>query len=857
MKKWLIVSIMLITISDIAPAQYKMAVFDSHRIIENSREGQDIGAALAALDTEWQEELRKVAEHLQSARDNLDRQWARMSPELQREKQAEIVELVRHLKDVTEEKWGENGQIHILRDEYSGPLHEKIRVMVDNAANVFQFDIIIDSFEGGVIYTRPGLDLTEALQARLDKAAQSAKIDVQPVKRLATVDMGRLMRAYPAAYEAESTLDQKAADFEEALGRMRNHMQELRSRYESQEKDWRPARRKKQWQEIERQAVHIETYEREKWGEGGELERLRAELFDPVHNRIQNTIRRTAEKHLIDCVLNTEELIFFIDPVFDISDAVMAALKGSSGTETSFPVIGKIAGVDIGRFIEHFPFAANTLKKLEDDNKGWESELASSEHRLHLIQRELEEGGERMGRKRRENLHEEERTLVREIRTLSETKWGPEGEYTKRHNSIMDRIQNFIERTTAQRAAEADVDLVFNRNMRVAFVSQSILDWSTDLTGTPSEPVKEMAGKDRAGKDRAGKEPEKDITPPVIVMTNPAPARGVSIVEKEKIITVSGKATDASGLYEVTVNDQEAGLNADGTFQVQIKLAVGGNTVRIRATDIYSNSAEKVLTVKRESTIASTAVRGDSTAAKTKVITGGHYHALFIACADYTSDDVNDLNFPVHDAAGLKNVLLQHYTFDSTRISFLKDPTRKQIIQTLDQLRSQVAGNDNLLIFYAGHGYWDKDMNQGYWLPKDAAWKDRSAWLSNSTVRDYLRGIKAQHILLIADACFSGGIFKTRNAFKNMSTAIAELYKYPSRKAMSSGTLNEVPDKSVFSEYLIKRLKGSSDHHLSAERLFSLFREAVINNSPTRQIPQFGEILECGDEGGDFIFTRK
>ena len=60
----------------------------------------------------------------------------------------------------------------------------------------------------------------------------------------------------------------------------------------------------------------------------------------------------------------------------------------------------------------------------------------------------------------------------------------------------------------------------------------------------------------------------------------------------------------------------------------------------------------------------------------------------------------------------------------------------------------------------------------------------------------------SNHTLLISDACFSGSIFKTRSAFRNASVAIQELYKLPSRNAIVSGIMTEVPDKSIFVEFL-------------------------------------------------------
>ena len=77
------------------------------------------------------------------------------------------------------------------------------------------------------------------------------------------------------------------------------------------------------------------------------------------------------------------------------------------------------------------------------------------------------------------------------------------------------------------------------------------------------------------------------------------------------------------------------------------------------------------------------------------------------------------------------------------------------------------------------------------------------------------------------------------------------------RAYLDTGTLSEVPDKSVFMEYLIQRLEDNEDKYATSQDLFTRLRKAVINNSPTRQVPQFGEIRETGDEGGDFIFVRR
>jgi hypothetical protein len=235
----------------------------------------------------------------------------------------------------------------------------------------------------------------------------------------------------------------------------------------------------------------------------------------------------------------------------------------------------------------------------------------------------------------------------------------------------------------------------------------------------------------------------------------------------------------------------------------------------------------------------------------------GKYHALFIAVKDYDDPGVSDLQYPIEDAERLMEVLATNYTFDSQHIYFLKNPDRAAILRELHALKNRLTPDDNLLVFYSGHGQWDADLEQGYWLPRDASAEDMAAWVSNGAIRDYIRGIKTRHTLLISDACFSGGIFQTRNAFTNIDASIELTYSMPSRKAITSGGLKAVPDRSIFLEYLVKNLERNQDKYLLSQKLYVDMKPAVINNSPLNQTPLYGTIQGAGDEGGDFIFIRR
>jgi hypothetical protein len=134
--------------------------------------------------------------------------------------------------------------------------------------------------------------------------------------------------------------------------------------------------------------------------------------------------------------------------------------------------------------------------------------------------------------------------------------------------------------------------------------------------------------------------------------------------------------------------------------------------------------------------------------------------------------------------------------------------------------------------------------------------ENRTNWLSNSEFRDYLNGIKTEHTLVIADACFSGSIFN--GVFRDVeSFPCEEMAKVKSRRAMTSGANTVVPDESVFLKYLCTILSKNEQSCLSAEELYSRIKPSVISNSPNNQIPQFGILPQVGDEGGNFVFRKR
>lgn len=350
---------------------------------------------------------------------------------------------------------------------------------------------------------------------------------------------------------------------------------------------------------------------------------------------------------------------------------------------------------------------------------------------------------------------------------------------------------------------------------------------------------------------------DHDQSLPVISIISPNVQRSLKVVEKSSALTIIGKASDESGIADVKVNGKQAVLDEQGNFSADVLLRVGENQIIVTALNTHGNMETKTFIVSRPSG-GTVATAEKPPFAPTGGITMGKYFALLIAVQDYSSPEINGLEYPIADAMMIKEILTSKYTFEERNITLLKNPDRKTISKAFNDLRGKLTSQDSLMVFYAGHGVWMEDMREGYWLPRDASGaNDPTDWVPNSTIRNHIRALKAKHVLLVADACFSGGIFKVRNAFANPATSIEKIYDMTSRKAITSGSLKTVPDRSVFVEYLAKRLNDNQDKYLDAQKLFVSFKEAVINNSPNNQTPLYGAINEAGDEGGDFVFVKR
>ncbi len=232
----------------------------------------------------------------------------------------------------------------------------------------------------------------------------------------------------------------------------------------------------------------------------------------------------------------------------------------------------------------------------------------------------------------------------------------------------------------------------------------------------------------------------------------------------------------------------------------------------------------------------------------------GNYHALIIGNNDYKN--IIKLKTAAEDAKAVADILRELYGFN---VKLMLNGTRQSILSALDNLRSTLKPHDNLLIYYAGHGYYDEDAERGYWLPIEAQKTTTADWISNADITDKLKALKAKHVMIVADSCYSGTLTRGIDIRLKSPDYISRIAQKRARTVLTSGGMEPVLDSggdkhSVFAKAFLDALEENANI-MDGTILFSKIRRPVMINS--LQTPQYSDIRFAGHRGGDFIFVRK
>ncbi len=249
----------------------------------------------------------------------------------------------------------------------------------------------------------------------------------------------------------------------------------------------------------------------------------------------------------------------------------------------------------------------------------------------------------------------------------------------------------------------------------------------------------------------------------------------------------------------------------------------------------------------------------DNSKSKKFAIDTGAYYALLIGNNQYQY--LPSLKTARADVESISVLLKKKFDFQT---KLLINATRDNILDAINDMRSHISSNDNLLIYYAGHGYFDKQTQKAYWIPVDAKNDNDKNWILADRVTSNIKRFSSNHILIVSDSCYSGTMTRSISIKIRSSSErdkyLRKMMQRNSRTLLASGGNEPVSDTgggghSVFAKAFIEGLKLMDTPNFTAEELFYEYvKEAVAGNSD--QVPEYSTIRNSGHSGGDFIFKR-
>lgn len=458
----------------------------------------------------------------------------------------------------------------------------------------------------------------------------------------------------------------------------------------------------------------------------------------------------------------------------------------------------------------------------------------------------------REGRKQMQMLREQ-MTQNEQARQDAQAKFDQARAELAREHAQSDDSKKLLKLMEAQ-LSEKRQELVSGRTQIVALQAQ--IDGDKVATQPPGFTTASLNGNLRV-----------EILQPALALTRGLDKPAASLPPSQDGMDVVGRVSAPAGLTSLSLNGQVITADANGLFKTHV-MATGEHTaVTVSALD--KNGGKAVLDFVllpgpggRAGDTATAHAGGPQIDTLPSGVKLGKYYALVIGNDTYTT--YPGLKSAVGDAKSIANVLKARYGYD---VRVLTNANRFEILSALNDLREQLKEEDNLLVYYAGHGEIDSSR-QGYWLPVDAQVNQPTSWISNRAISDILTTMEAKHVLLIADSCYSGTM--TRSSLATFGGGMPDsawgdwvktMVAGRSRTALTSGGVQPVADAasnsehSVFASALLAVL-NNNNQLLTGQRLFREIASGMAlrsANAGLQQAPEYAPIQFAGHEAGEFF----
>ncbi|WP_294346228.1 caspase family protein [Sphingobacterium sp.] len=223
-------------------------------------------------------------------------------------------------------------------------------------------------------------------------------------------------------------------------------------------------------------------------------------------------------------------------------------------------------------------------------------------------------------------------------------------------------------------------------------------------------------------------------------------------------------------------------------------------------------------------------------------------YLFLVGINDYLEND--PLYSCVKDCNDLKEILIEKYNFEENKIYevYNEKATGFNILNAFRKYRTLLSEEDNLIIYYSGHGEYEDAEDVGYWVPYDST--NFAQNISNRNIIDHLDRIKCKHIFLISDSCFSNSLLM-QGRFKKSKIYFEKHSRWALTSAFNEARDADSETNTLFCEYILEFL-STADKEFRVSELIEFVKSKYYTNE--FQTPQGGPLAISGHRGGEFVF---
>ncbi len=236
-------------------------------------------------------------------------------------------------------------------------------------------------------------------------------------------------------------------------------------------------------------------------------------------------------------------------------------------------------------------------------------------------------------------------------------------------------------------------------------------------------------------------------------------------------------------------------------------------------------------------------------------------YVLLFATDEY--DNWNDLVNPIDDARSLVKILSEKYGFET---ELVENPNTDDVFNKLrDYAERKFKPQDQLMVFFAGHGYFDDAFGEGFVVAKNSMQNDKAktSYISHSRLRQIINNIPSEHVLLTMDVCFGGTFDPMIAANRNIESGETDINEFlvrklgqKTRKYLTSGGKTYVSDgiPGKHSPFTLKLLQAFSEGG-GSDRILTLteIKSYIEKLKPEPRLGSFGD----DKTDSDFVFVSK